>query len=98
SVCGIGVRLSRMPVINSVGVVTLPTDMSNECDSQSDGSSQNGFLKKLYVKSGTSVWPAMLIQSITGQRTAAAAKRSVCPITQLERTPPPLHPDTYMRV
>jgi hypothetical protein len=40
----------------------------------------------------------MLIQSITGQRTAAAAKRSVLPITQLERTPPPLQPDTYMRV
>src|SRR2546425_8094304 len=30
-----------------------------------------------------------LIQSITGQRTAAAAKRLVCPITQLESTPPP---------
>ena len=39
----------------------------------------------------------MLIQSITGQRTAAAAKRSVWPITQLESTPPPLQPDTYMR-
>ncbi len=45
-----------------------------------------------------SVWPAMLIQSMTGQRTAAAAKRLVCPITQLESTPPPEHPPTYMRV
>jgi hypothetical protein len=39
----------------------------------------------------------MLSQSMTGQRTAAAAKRSVCPMTQLESTPPPLQPDTYMR-
>ena len=45
-----------------------------------------------------SVCPAMLIQSITGQRTAAAAKRWVCPITQLDSTPPPEHPDTYMCV
>src|SRR5262244_2188701 len=92
-----GVRRSSTPVINSVGVVTLPTDIRDECASQSLGSSQNGFLKKLYVKSGTSVCPAMLIQSITGHRTAAAANRSVWPITQLESTPPPLHPDTYMR-
>ena len=42
------------------------------------------------------MWPAMLSQSITGQRTAAAAKRSVWPITQLDSTPPPLHPETYM--
>ena len=40
----------------------------------------------------------MLSQSITGQRTAAAAKRSVWPITQLESTPPPLQPETSMRV
>src|SRR3954471_17027247 len=92
-----GVRRSSTPVISNVGVVTLPTVISDECDSQSDGSSQNGFLKKLYVNSGTSVCPAMLSQSITGQRTAAAANRSVCPITQLERTPPPLQPDTYIR-
>jgi hypothetical protein len=39
----------------------------------------------------------MLIQSITGHRTAVAANRSVLPMTQLERTPPPLQPDTYMR-
>jgi hypothetical protein len=39
----------------------------------------------------------MLIQSMTGQRTAAAAKRVVWPITQLESTPPPLHPDTNIR-
>ena len=44
-----------------------------------------------------SVCPAKLSQSITGHRTAAAAKRSVWPITQLERTPPPLQPDTYIR-
>ena len=44
-----------------------------------------------------SVWPAMLSQSMTGQRTAAAANRSVWPMTQLESTPPPLQPDTYMR-
>ena len=63
--------------MSSVGVVTLPTDISEECDSHSCGSSQNGFLKKLNVNNGISVWPAILIQSITGQRTAAAAKRSV---------------------
>ena len=45
-----------------------------------------------------SVCPAMLIQSITGQRTAAAANRPVWPMTQLESTPPPEHPETYMRV
>ena len=39
-----------------------------------------------------SVWPAKLSQLITGQRTAAAAKRSVWPITQLESTPPPEQP------
>jgi hypothetical protein len=50
------------------------------------------------VNSGTSVLPVMLNQSITGQRTAAAAKRSVWPITQLESTPPPLQPETYMWV
>src|SRR5437016_4455653 len=92
-----GVRRSRTPVMSSVGVVTLPTDMIDECDSQSVGSSQNGFLKKLRVNSGISVLPVMLSQSITGHRTAAAANRFVCPITQLESTPPPLHPDTYMR-
>src|SRR5205814_9867654 len=94
---GIGVRRSSTPVISSVGVVTLPTDMSDECASQSVGSSQNGFLKKLYVNSGISVCPAKLSQSITGQRTAAAANRSVWPITQLESTPPPLQPETYIR-
>ena len=45
-----------------------------------------------------SVCPAMLIQSITGHRTAAAANRLVCPTTQLESTPPPLHPPTYIAV
>ena len=45
----------------------------------------------------TSVSPAMLTQSITGQRTAAAANRVVWPITQLDSTPPPEHPATYMR-
>src|SRR5262249_5723516 len=84
--------------MSSVGVVTLPTDISEEWESHSFGSSQNGLLKKLCVKSGISVWPLILIQSVTGQRTAAAANRSVCPITQLESTPPPLHPETYMRV
>src|SRR5213594_2748240 len=98
SVCGIGVRRSSSPVISSVGVVTRPTCMRDECASHSSGLSQNGWRKKLKVKSGMSVWPAMLIQSITGQRTAAAAKRLVCPITQLESTPPPEHPDTYIRV
>src|SRR5262249_3684462 len=95
-VCGIGVRRSSTPVIKSVGVVTLPADISDECASQSDGSSQNGFLKKLYVNSGMSVCPAKLSQSITGTRTAAAANPTVCPITQLWSTPPPLQPDTYI--
>jgi hypothetical protein len=40
--------------------------------------------------------PAKLIQFTTGHRTPAAAKRSVFPMTQLERTPPPLHPVTNM--
>src|SRR5215472_885283 len=92
-----GVRRSSTPVISKVGVVTLPAYISEECESQSLGSSQNGFWKKLYVKSGMSVSPAMLSQSITGQRTAAAAKRLVWPMTQLESTPPPLQPDTYIR-
>src|SRR6266853_2082432 len=95
--CGIGVRRSSSPVISIVGVVTLPTYISDECASHWSGLSQNGASKKLYVNSGMSVSPAMLIQSITGQRTAAAAKRVVCPITQLDKTPPPEHPDTYMR-
>src|SRR2546427_11066515 len=93
-----GVRRSSSPVTGSVGVVRRPTYMSEECPSHSSGLSQNAWRKKLNVKNGTSVWPAMLIQSITGQRTAAAAKRLVCPITQLESTPPPEHPDTYRRV
>ena len=91
-------RRSSSPVISSVGVVTRPTYMSEECASHSSGLSQNGSWKKLYVKSGMSVSPAIEIQSITGQRTAAAAKRVVCPITQLDSTPPPEHPDTYIRV
>src|SRR5579884_3200470 len=92
-----GVRRSSTPVMSSVGVVTLPTDINDECESQSLGSSQKGFLKKLKVNSGMSVLPVMLIQSITGQRTAAAAKRLVWPMTQLDNTPPPLQPDTYIR-
>ena len=84
--------------MTSVGVVTLPTYMSGEYLSHGAGSSQNGFAKKLYVKSGTSVWPAMLIQFVTGHRTAAPANRFVCPMTQLESTPPPLQPPTYIRV
>src|SRR5450755_1507696 len=92
-----GVRRSSSPVMMSVGVFTLPTCIRDDCSSQSVGSSQNGFLKNRYVKNGTSVSPAMLIQSITGQRTAAAAKRFVWEIIQLDRTPPPLQPDTYSR-
>ena len=83
--------------MSSVGVFTLPTYMSDEWSSHGFGSSQNGFSNHAYVNSGMSVWPAKLIQSITGQRTAAAAKRSVWPITQLESTPPPEQPPTYMR-
>src|SRR5258706_12084542 len=83
--------------MSGVGVFIWRRVIGDEGASQSDGSSQNGFLKKLYVKSGMSVCPAILIQSITGQRTAAAAKRSVLPMTQLESTPPPLQPETYMR-
>src|ERR1700731_4345918 len=92
-----GVRLSSSPVMIRVGVLTLPTCMSEDSASQSVGSSQNGFLKNRYVKNGMSVSPAMLIQSVTGQRPAAAAKRFVWVITQLDNTPPPLQPDTYMR-
>src|SRR5437773_9973754 len=94
SVCGIGVRRSSSPVIRSVGVVTRPTYIRDECASHSSGLSQNGWRKKLNVNKGISVCPAMPIQSVTGQRTAAAAKRLVCPITQLDRTPPPEHPPT----
>ena len=78
----------------SVGVVMCPTYMIDECLSHGFGSSQNGLSNQSKVKSGMSVSPDMLIQSMTGQRTAAAANRVVCPITQLERTPPPLHPPT----
>src|SRR5437660_2774366 len=96
--CGIGVRRSSSPVISSVGVVTLPTYISDECASHWSGLSQNGASKKLYVNSGMSVSPAMLIQSITGQRTAAAAKRVVWPITQLQHTPPTDNPYTNSRL
>src|SRR5712691_2640667 len=96
--CGIGVRRSSSPVISSVGVVTLPTYIRDECASHWSGLSQKGASKKLYVNSGMSVSPAMLIQSITGQRTAAAANRVVWPITQLDKTPPPEQPDTNMRL
>src|SRR5438270_11254694 len=82
--------------MTTVGVVTFPTYMSDDCLSQGVGSSQNGLSKKLYVNSGTSVSPAKLSQSITGHRTAAAAKRFVWPMTQLESTPPPEQPPTYM--
>ena len=85
-------------IITSVGVVTLPTCISEECSSHFVGSSQNGFAKKLYVKSGMSVVPAMLIQFVTGQRTAAAAKRLLWPITQLDSTPPPEQPPTNIRL
>src|SRR2546425_5949969 len=98
SVCGIGVRRSSSPVISNVGVVTRPAYIRDECASHSSGLSQNACRKKLNVNSGISDWPAMLIQSMTGQRTAAAANRLVCPITQLESTPPPEHPETYRRV
>src|SRR2546422_917188 len=92
------VRRSRPPVIRSVGVVPRPTYIRDECASHSSGLSQNGWRKKLNVNKGISVCPAMPIQSVTGQRTAAAAKRLVCPITQLDRTPPPEHPPTNIRV
>src|SRR5215470_1019372 len=64
SVWGIGVRRSSSPVINSVGVVTLPTYISDDCFNHWSGFSQNGASKKLYVKNGMSVSPAILIQSI----------------------------------
>jgi DNA-binding NtrC family response regulator len=92
--CGMGVRRSSSPVMISVGVFTLPTYIRGDCFSQACGSSQKGLSKKFAVNSGTSVWPAKLNQLITGQRTAAARKRSVWPITQLVSTPPPLHPPT----
>ena len=47
SVWGIGVRMSRSPVISIVGVRTLPTYISDDCRSQGAGSSQNGLSKKL---------------------------------------------------
>src|SRR5664279_4071446 len=90
--------MSRSPVISSVGVVTLPTYMSGEYLSHAVGSSQNGLSNHCLVKSGISVSPRKESQSITGQRTAAAAKRVVCPIVQLDSTPPPLQPPTYIRV
>src|SRR6184192_1562714 len=42
SVCGIGVRRSSSPVIRSVGVVTRPTYIRDECASHSSGLSQIG--------------------------------------------------------
>jgi len=65
--------------MSRVGVVTFPTCIIEDCSSHRDGSSQKGCLKKLIVKKGMSVWPNMLIQLITGHRTAAAAKRSCVP-------------------
>ena len=47
SVCGIGVRRSSSPVIRSVGVVTRPAYISDECASHSSGLSQNAWWKKL---------------------------------------------------
>ena len=41
SVCGMGVRRSSSPVMSSVGVVTCPAYMSDECASHSSGLSQN---------------------------------------------------------
>src|SRR5579863_7750557 len=93
-----GVRRSSSPVMISVGVVTFLTYMSEDSLSHASGSSQYGLSNQANVKSGMSVSPAMLIQSMTGHRTAAAANRVVCPITQLESTPPPLHPPTNMRL
>src|SRR5437867_12016546 len=95
SVCGIGVRRSRMPVINIVGVFTLPTYMIGERRRYSLGSSQNGFSKFSYQPE-PSVWPTKLIQLITGQSDAAAAKRSVWPTVHAVSTPPPEQPNTTM--
>src|SRR6185312_12678339 len=58
------------------------------------GSSQNGFSKFPY-QLAPSVSPTKLIQSITGQSAAAAAKRSVWPTVHDVSTPPPEQPYTY---
>src|SRR6184192_525186 len=42
SVWGIGVRMSSSPVMRSVGVVTRPTYIRDECASHSSGLSQIG--------------------------------------------------------
>src|SRR5256885_15792019 len=89
-----GVRRSRMPVISIVGVFTFPTYMIGERRRYSLGSSQNGFSKFSY-QLAPSVRPTKLIQLITGQSDAAAAKRSVCPTVHAVRTPPPEQPVTY---
>ena len=88
--------MSNTPVMSSVGVLTFPTYISGDCLSQGAGSSQNGLSNHWVSNNGMSLSPWKLIQSITGQRTAAAAKRSVWPMVQLESTPPPLQPETNM--
>ena len=47
---------------------------------------------------GLSVVPTKLIQFVTGQLELAAANRFVCPTIHAVSTPPPEHPNTYMRL
>src|SRR3989442_13869921 len=80
SVCGIGVRRSTSPVIRSVGVVTRPTYIRDECASHSSGFSQNRWRNELKGNKGGAVWPATAIHTGTGQRTAAPAERMGGPL------------------
>src|SRR3989442_15270112 len=72
SVCGVGVRRSSSPVIRSVGVVTRPTYIRDECASHSSGLSQNSWRKKLKVNKGISDSPALTIHPVYRHPTAAA--------------------------
>src|SRR5258708_17417133 len=58
--CGIGVRRSNSPVISIVGVVTLPTYISDECANHWSGLSQKRASKKLSVNHRKSVSPLTL--------------------------------------
>ncbi len=59
----------------SVGVVTFLTYMSGDLLELGPGVFPERLVELSEREERMSVWPTMLIQSMTGQRTAAAAKR-----------------------
>src|SRR5256886_16418736 len=79
SVCGIGVRRSSSPVIRSVGVVTRPTYIRDECASHSSGLSQHGWREKVHGEKGASGRPPMPVPAVTRAGTAPVAQRVAVP-------------------